>query len=350
MAMKTFQSICLPLFRSYVLCVVFIGLIVSGVTAGDQQDARTTLLSAPFASQRANFLHAALGIPRLETAFVLPPETWYARLGTDHSHSEKGPHVSGSYLYREVGKGRGVPDSYLGHYHRWIAFELTRGIGFRTEVHARAGCAGWDEHNDHFYFFNPEGTPLVEGEYRDVYGIGATSRDDDLADVVLQSKTELYEVVTPHFRHCVSLAASLKLPLGQANNLVDAGTVDPGLRLLATSVMGEIAVHLNAGGVVPLGEQNLFVREGNVDLDPMFVWGGGLIWLPTASLACGVQLEGNTSAFRDVPFLKGDPVTVLAGFRKLTASNYFIEGGIGTGIDTDTAYTWSFFFSLGKTF
>lgn len=350
MAMKTFQSICLPLFRSCVLCIVFIGLIASGVMAGDQQDARTTLLSAPFASQRANFLHAALGIPRLETAFVLPPETWYARLGTDHTHSEKGPHVGGSSLSREVGKGRGVPDSYLGRYHRWIALELTRGIGLRTEVHARAGYAGWDEHNDHFYFFSPEGTPLVEGEYRNVYGIGPTGRDGDLADVVLQSKTELYEVVTPHSRHCVSLAASLKLPLGQANNLVDAGTVDPGLRLLATSVMGEIAVHLNAGVVVPLGEQNLFVEEADVDLDPMIVWGVGLIWLPTASVACGVQLEGNTSAFRDISFLQGDPITVLAGFRKLTDSNYVIEGGMGTGIDTDTAYTWSFFFALGKTF
>lgn len=349
MAMKIFQSICLPLFRSCVLCIVFIGLIASGVMAGDQQDARTTLLSAPFASQRANFLHAALGIPRLETAFVLPSKTWYARLGTDHTHSEKGPHVGGSYMQREVREGRGVPDYYLGRYHRWIALELTRGMGLRTEVHARAGYAGWDEHIDHFYFFSPEGTPLVEGEYRDVYGIGPTGRDGDLADVVLQSKTELYEVVTPHSRHCVSLAASLKLPLGQANNLVDAGTVDPGLRLLATSVMGEIAVHLNAGVVVPLGEQNLFVEEADVDLDPMIVWGVGLIWLPTASVACGVQLEGNTSAFRDISFLKGDPITVLAGFRKLTL-NYVIEAGLGIGFDTDTSYTWSFFFSLGKTF
>jgi hypothetical protein len=222
-------------------------------------------------------------------------------------------------------------------------------MGLRTEVHARAGYAGWDEHIDHFYFFSPEGTPLVEGEYRDVYGIGPTGRDGDLADVVLQSKTELYEVVTPHSRHCVSLAASLKLPLGKANNLVDAGTVDPGLRLLATSTMGQLAVHLNAGAVVPLGEQNLFVEEADVDLDPMIVWGVGLVWLPTSTVACGVQIEGNTSAFSDVPFLKEDPVTALIGLRKLTL-NYVIEAGLGIGFDTETSYTWSFFFSLGKTF
>ena len=348
--MKTFQGICLALFRSCVLCVVSIGLITSGVMAADHRDVRKTLLFAPFASQRANFLHAALGIPRLETAFVLPPKTWYARLGTDHSHSEKGPHVSGSFLTEEVSKGNDVPDYYLGRYHRWIALELTRGIGYRTEIHARAAYAGWDEHNDHFYFFSDEGIPLVEGEERNVYGIGATGRDGDIADVVLQSKTKLYEVIRSDSRHCISLAASVKLPLGQPNNLVDAGTVDPGLRLLATSVMGEFALHLNAGGVVPLGEQNLFVEEADIDLDPMFVWGGGLIWVPTASIACGVQLEGNTSAFGDIPFLKGDPVTVLAGFRKLTSKNYVIEGGMGTGFDTDTAYTWSFFFSLGKTF
>ena len=349
MAMKTFQSICLPLFRSCVLCIVFIGLIASGVMAGDQQDARMTLLSAPFASQRANFLHAALGIPRLETAFVLPPETWYARVGTDHTHSEKGPHVGGSYMQREVREGRRVPDYYLGRYHRWIALELTRGIGLRTEVHGRAGYTGWDEHKDHFYFFSPERTPFVEGEHRNVYGIGATGRDGDLADVVLQSKTALYKIVTPHSRHCVSLAASVKLPLGQPNNLVDAGTVDPGLRLLATSTMGQISVHLNAGGVVPLGEQNLFVEESDVDLDPMIVWGVGLVWLPTSTVACGVQIEGNTSAFSDVPFLKEDPVTALIGIRKLTL-NYVIEAGIGIGFDTDTSYTWSSFLSLGKTF
>lgn len=347
MAIKTLQNICLSIFRSCVL--LCIGLIASSVLAGDPQDARTTILSAPFAAQRANFMHAALGIPRLETAYVLPAGTWYMRLCSDHSHSEKGPHVGGSYMQREIREGRRVPDFFLGRYHKWASLELTRNIGFRTEVHARAGYAGWDEHRDHFYFFSPEGTPLVEGEYRDVYGIGATGRDGDLADVVLQSKTELYEIVTTHSRHCVSLAASVKLPLGQPNNLVDAGTVDPGLRLLATSTMGQFTVHINAGGVIPLGEQNLFVKEADVDLDPMIVWGVGLIWLPTSTVACGVQIEGNTSAFSDVPFLNEDPVTALVGIRKLI-HNYVIEVGIGAGFDTDTSYTWSSFLSLGKTF
>ena len=294
-------------------------------------------------------MHAALGIPRLEIAYVLPPEKWYARLRTDHSHNEKGPHISKSYMQREIREGRRVPDSFLGRFHTWASLELTRGIGLRTEVHARANCAGWDEHRDNFYFFSPEGKPLVEGEHRAVYGTGATGRDSDIADVALQSKTSLYEIITPHSRHCLSLAASVKLPLGQSNNLVDAGTVDPGLRLLATSTMGQIAVHLNAGGVVPLGEQNLFVEEADVDLDPMIVWGIGLVWLPTSTVACGVQIEGNTSAFSDVAFLKGDPVTGLVGLRKII-HNYVIEAGIGVGIDTDTSYTWSSFFSLGKAF
>ncbi len=125
--------------------------------------------------------------------------------------------------------------------------------------------------------------------------------------------------------------------------------MDPGLRLLATSTMGQIAVHLNAGRVVPLGEQNLFVEEADVDLDPMTVWGVGLVWLPTSTVACGVQIEGNTSAFSDVPFLKGDPVTALVGLRKFTL-NYVLEAGIGMGFDTDNSYTWSSFLSLGKSF
>ena len=317
--------------------------------ARDPLDARPTLLSAPFAAQRANFMHAALGIPRLDTAYVLPTGTWYIRFCSDHSDNEKGPRIERSDMQQEVSEGRRVPDYFLGLYHKAASIELTRNIGLRTEVHARASYAGWDEHRDLFYLFSPEGTPLVEGEHRTVYGIGATGRDGDLADVVLQSKTVLYEIVTPHSRHCVSLAASVKLPLGQPNNLVDAGTVDPGLRLLATSTIGQIAVHLNAGGVVPLGEQNLFVEEADVDLDPMIVWGVGLVWLPTSTVACGVQIEGNTSAFSDVQFLNDDPVTALIGLRKLTL-NHVIEAGIGIGFDNDTSYTWSSFFSLGKTF
>jgi len=113
--------------------------------------------------------------------------------------------------------------------------------------------------------------------------------------------------------------------------------------------MGQIAVHLNSGGVIPFGEQNLFVEESDIDLGPMFVWGVGLIWLPSSTFACGVQIEGNTRAFSDVPFLNDDPVTALVGLRKLI-NTYIIEAGIGTGIDSDTSYTWSFFLSLGKTF
>ncbi len=218
--MKPFQSICLPLFRSCVL--LCIGLNASVVMARDPLDARPTLLSAPFAAQRANFMHAALGIPRLDTAYVLPTGTWYIRFCSDHSDNEKGPPVGRSYMQREIREGRRVPDYFLGQYHKVASLELIRNIGFRTEIHARASYAGWDEHKDLFYFFSPDGTPLVEGENRTVYGIGATSRDGDLADVVLQSKTALYEIVTPHSRHCVSLAASVKLPLGQPNNLVDA--------------------------------------------------------------------------------------------------------------------------------
>lgn len=322
-------------------CFLLLVLVPGAAEPGDP------LMEAPFAAQRANFLHAALGIPRLESAEVLEPTEWYVRLRTDHSSNKSGPKMRGSFMQHEIREGRRVEDSFLGLYHTWVAVEASRGWRWDMELALRAGISGWDEHNDHFYFFSPEGTPVVSGEHSDVYATSPTSRDDDIADVVLQLKKRLVRRRTGIARCTVSTAAAVKLPLGAPNNLVDAGTTDVCLRLLGSATLGPAAVHVNVGPIVPLGSQNLFVPEVDVELDPMLAWGAGVVWMPVGSFSLGAQVEGNTGAMADIGFLSGNPATVLAGIRK-RAWGYLFESGVGLGLGTDSAYGWSAFAAVGR--
>jgi hypothetical protein len=100
---------------------------------------------------------------------------------------------------------------------------------------------------------------------------------------------------------------------------------------------------------VPIGEQNLFVESADVELDP-FVHGGVAAAIVVCDdLATIVQVEANTTAFRDVPFLSGPPVTLFAGLRKLFG-NFVLEGGAGVGLIQASSYDYAFSLALGYLF
>lgn len=312
------------------------------ITADDQ------MMLAPFAAQRANFFHAALGVPRLESAasWLSPGETWI-RARSEESYNEKGDPPDKHSVQNEVRAGRRVPDSFLGQFNTWLGLEVTHGLMPWLEIGMRVAYAGWDEHNDHFYFFGEDGKPLVRDEDQDIYGLGPSGRDDDLSDAVLRAKARLYEAADR--TETLSLGCQVKLPLGQPRNLVDAGTTDVGVGLLSTTVLGPFAVHVNAGGVLPLGEQNLFEEDADVELNAFLCGGIGVVYRWSPTFALGVQLEGNTSAFRDVDYLDADPVTLLGGVRKLLG-DYLVEAGVGFGLVREESYDYSWFLGVGRGF
>jgi hypothetical protein len=91
------------------------------------------------------------------------------------------------------------------------------------------------------------------------------------------------------------------------------------------------------------------VEQAGIDLNQFFQAGISANWQINESLAVGLQLEGNTTAFRDVPFLDYPAVTLFAGLRKLFG-NLVVEGGGGTGLVRKGSYEYEIYLSVGYLF
>ena len=108
-------------------------------------------------------------------------------------------------------------------------------------------------------------------------------------------------------------------------------------------------LHANLGVTVPLGTQNLFEPEADIELNP-FVQGalGATFPLPL-ELAVGLQLEANSTAFHEVEFLDKPPFTFTLGLRRFFGK-FVLEAGGGVGLDWSSAYQSTYFFSVGRLF
>lgn len=313
--------------------------------AGEAPDAREML--GPFGVHQGSLFYASLGVPPIEPAWTLPPGETRWRFRTDHSHTQKGPIVGGDTLQRQV-KEYGAPleNSFLGQFHTWLAAEVERGILPWLQVGARIGFGGWDEQQDHFYFADERGLPAVSYEERDFYSIGATARQDDVQDAVINARASLAEWSLRGARGTVAASAFLKLPLGRPRNLVDAGTADAGLGLLGSIQGGRWAVHANLAGVAPAGEQNLFSAWTDAAISPFAVAGAAFVGRLSPLWSAGIQVQSATAAFRDVAFLDGAPLTVQAGARRAFESG-FLELGCGAGLGEYSA-DWQVFAAWTK--
>jgi hypothetical protein len=91
------------------------------------------------------------------------------------------------------------------------------------------------------------------------------------------------------------------------------------------------------------------VEEAGVDLNHFFQAGVCANWQIKKDFSLGIQLEGNTAAFRDVAFLDYPAVTLFAGLRKFFG-NLFVEGGVGTGLIHKGSYDYEYHLSVGYYF
>jgi len=303
----------------------------NGASAADGLPDPRQMLS-PFGVHQGSLFYSSLGVPQMEAAWTLAPGETRWRFRTDHSHSQKGPIVGGGTLQRQVEEyGAPLTDSFLGQFHTWLAAEVERGVLPWLQVGARIGFGGWDEQQDHFYFADERGLPVVSYEERDFYAIGATARQDDVHDAVLKAKASIAEWTRGGARAAAAACASLKVPLGRPRNLVDAGTADAGFGLLGSVQWGRWAVHANLAGVVPVGEQNLFSAWQDAAIEPFAVAGAAAVVHLPPVWSAGVQVQAATAAFGDVAFLDGAPFTVQAGARRAFPSG-LLEFGCGAGL------------------
>jgi hypothetical protein len=295
---------------------------------------RTRLL-APIESRRNHYFHSSLGVPYLEGAETMPKGTFSLRFRSDHAKNEKGPPISGPAAQEILLAGGDFEDYFLGTIHEWVVVESAYGLTPCLEVRARIGYGGWAEHEDHFYFLDEQNRGLVLGENNDLYGLHATGRDDDFIDANAGLKWKIASRLVRGGRQTLSAAVDVKMPLGQENNLVDGGTTDLGLKIMAGWVFDRWAFHTFVGYMHPFGDMTLFEDYAGVDPDPVWAAGVGVMYALTDTLAVGLQFEGNTGAFGEVPFLDGNPISMFGGIRKAIGPWMFEAGG-GMGLNDDS--------------
>ncbi len=298
------------------------------------QEAPDDLLRAPLRISRDNFFHSGLGLRPLDSAWILPPGRLYGRLRTTHAASIEA---------RDVG---GVRNRFAGLYHEWLGLDLDWGATEDLQLGLHLRVTGWDETLDRFTLFDGGGTPIVRDEAGVIAGTGpASQRHFNLSDVVLDGKLRLLE----RDGLTVALAPLVKIPVGRDQDLTHAGTTDLGTSILASLDLGRLAVHANAGLLVPIGDQRIFVHDAHVRLDPVVQGGAGLAWQAGEDLAAILQVEANTSAFGDVPFLDASPVTLVAGLRQRTGS-WLFEEAAGVGLAPRASWDWMVHLAVGRVF
>lgn len=294
---------------------------------------RDTLLRAPFPAPRASFFHAALDVPPLASAETLPAGAVVARFSSTGTHS---------YEKRSID---GIENHFDGAFRELFAAEGVFGVADGFELAVRSAFGGWDEHRDNFDLFDENGDFIVSDEDAHLAG-EATKRHDNVTSVFLRGKLRFLgddDAAT-------AAQFSLKIPVAPDRDLSNAGTYDVNLSILETVRCGDVTFHANAGVGVPLGDETLFEDDADVDLNP-FVHGGiAADWSVADDFALGLQLEANTSAFRDVEFLEGAPVSVFAGARKFFGDGFWAEGGAGIGLAGEATYEWTYLVSVGIVF
>jgi hypothetical protein len=280
------------------------------------------VMRAPFSASHLSFFHSALEIPVLESAQTLGEGETQLQFRSAMAEST------------DHGTVDGQPQRFDGRYDQWLVTDMSWGAVDGLEFGARAKIGGWAEHIDSFELLDANGDAIVFGEQEVISGLGASERHLGLSDIVLDARQTLESTPDAEWAGLVSL----KIPFASKRDLSNAGTYDFNAGLLRSSISGNRTLHANFGAGVPLGNQNLFVDEADVDLDPWLYAGVGSNWLLREDLSWGLQLEGNTGAFGDVEFLEGSPLTLLGGVRK-AAGSWALELEAGTGL-TGQSYDW----------
>jgi hypothetical protein len=289
---------------------------------GAEEPPPDDVMRAPFSVSHLSFFHSALEIPPLETAVTLPPDAFQLRLRSTWAQSLDG------------GVENGVDQRFAGVFNQWLVTDASWGLDDGLQLGGRVKYGGWKDSRDSFLVFDESGEPIVFGEDEIILGEGATSRHSGFTDLVLYAR----QTLSSEFETDLAGLMSVKVPIASKRDLSNAGTYDVNLGLLRTQVSGATTWHANAGVGAPLGDQTLFTDEADVDLDPWIYAGLGVTWLLRDDLAWGIQLEGNTSAFSEVDFLDGSPLTMFTGLRKAYGP-WALEGGVGTGFN-DQSYDW----------
>jgi hypothetical protein len=285
------------------------------------------LLQAPFSVPSSHFFHAALHVPPLRRAEALPAGAAELRLQSSHARSRNDETIAG------------VRSHFDGLYHAVLSVESAYGLRDSREISLEAVYSGWDEDLDEFALFDETGDPIVSDEDSHLVFGQASARHENLSVLRARGLQELGGGES----WTTSLEGAVKIPFGRDRDLTHAGTVDPSLTLRHSVHDDRWAAHSAAGFTWPIGEQNLFEDDVDVELEPFLHGGAGVIRTLGDRWSAGAQVFGHTSAFGDVGFLDHPGGSIVVGARHLVGP-WSIEAGGGPGLGRSGSHRWMFFF------
>ena len=293
-------------------------------------------LLAPLAGPRNGFFHSGLGLPLLEAAGASPEGTLSAGLRFSQTHSAD---------TRDVDGQRSRFDGLLIEFAR---LRLDLAVHERLSLFTDLRVAGWDERRDVFRVYG-EGSaqPVIEGEAAKLTTGRATSRHENLATASFGAAVTWWR--SEDRATALGTSLLLKLPGFRRADLTSSGTGDVALTALASIGLHErLALHLNAGVVVPLGEAWIFEEPDDFDLDPCLQGALGLTWAPLDWLALGASLQGETSPWDDRVGFLDRPALTLVGGARLRVWRLTLELGGGAGFGGGSP-DWTAWLELGFT-
>lgn len=292
-------------------------------------------LLAPFASPRDALFYSGFGIPLLRSgrgplAGTIEARARHAREAFADSDSDDGARHRVDALFIEH-----------------LRLDATVGILDHLALWVDARIGGWDERRDVFrvHASRDPTTLIIQGEQRKQDDGVSTSRHENLSILMVGALATIWRADDGVSGLAASLA--VKSPGFRRGDISSSGTTDVALTAHLTLALHErVAVHGNAGVVIPIGDPWIFQHPSAFDARPFVQGAAGVTWAVTDWLALGASIEAAQSPWlAEVAFLDRPTINASGGVR-LLLGRFSIEVGGGAGLSSGSA-DWLMWVELG---
>lgn len=329
---------------------LIISLICSAVSVAKAEDMEIT----PFQTVNQNPLVQIYGLPHDTGADVVPPGKFRIALNQD---------LSSNYTVSSNTREQIILD---GETYR-LAFTARYGIAPRWEVGIEIPYLSQDGGfldsfiiNWHNTFGMPQGGRDAAPRNRLSYSyrkdgiqkLRMNHSSSGIADISLTGGFNLYDVRSRESHDRLALKAAIKLPTGSSSDLRGSGSIDLSLQLCGNmtnySEWGSLSLYGSFGGLAMSDSDVL--RDQQNPLAGVGTLGFG--WGPASWISFKVQLNGNTSLYRDSALdeLSKSSLMLISGGALKLPGNYLLDIGVSEDVAVATAPDVSFHLGLSKKF
>lgn len=314
--------------------------VVWGVAATSSMAGADTLpsdqgLDRPLALSNRYPLVQIHGLPGARDGTVLASAQTEARIAVDVANNFVDESANGETLVLDGETRRAEFGARIGLGHGWEVGAMLPVIE-QTGGNLDSFIAGW-----HKFWGLPDGgrpgTPRNQLNYR-YQRNGVTELDfqraqSGIGDLQLSAANQLWQ----NHQTQIALAATVKLPTGDADKLTGDGATTTDITLAASTqnLFGSgLRGYANAGV--------LWMQRGDVladrQNDTVYHGSAGLGWLVWDGLELKAQLDTHTAFYKsDLRALDSDAITLTLGGSARLSSHWLLDIGVGEDLRVDTA-------------